>query len=626
MFDDLNTIVGNPSIRSGWGVWDAVVGGTPTTVSSRPVAAATLAMNYRLGGLNPFGYHLVNIAIHALAALTLMGMARRTLLLPAVAWSARSALWASGAAALIWTVHPLNTSSVTYTVQRVESLMTLFYLLTLYCFARGCAGGRAWHVAAWVACLLGMGTKEVMVSAPVAVLLYDRVFVAGSWPRVLNRWRVHASLAATWFALAAILCSGSNRADSAGFHFTNLTWWDYLRMQPGALLTYFKLSFWPRPLVLDYGAAMGGVDVPSHWSGYGPQGLIILTLVGATAWLLWRRPIWGWAGVLFFMVLAPTSSFLPIVTEVIAEHRFYLPLAILITLVTTSVVAWTRREGGSEGRTLTVGAALVLGVPLLAHQTYRRNTDYQSPLKLWQDTVNQCPTNDRAMVNLSFELLRVQRYADAASVLGKAVEIRPKWTDLRYGLAMALVNSGHAGEAMEQFDILLKQDPGYVPALTGKGMTLCRLGRLAEAERAFTAAVAAAPENVMALSSLGLTRANLGDARGAVAPLRHALGLSPDHVDSLKRLAWIMSTNPDASLRDGRGAIVLADRACRLTDGTDSEALDALAAAFAETGQFPLALQAIEQAIAASRHHNNLLLDTILQHRDAFREGKPWRQ
>ncbi len=246
VFDDKSEIEENPAIRHLWPLG-------PILRGPRPVVDLTFALNYSLGRLHVTGYHLVNLAIHLLAALALFGIVRRTLRLPALAgrFDEAAASVLAFCAALIWMVHPLQTGAVTYIVQRAESLMGLFYLLTLYALiraatsetatpldrenakarkteepdgpgsvarkasaisrraqhaARSGSGGQnsvassfafsrfrgqtsvvVWSVAAVAACALGMGCKEVMVTAPAALLLYDRAFIAGSFREALRR-------------------------------------------------------------------------------------------------------------------------------------------------------------------------------------------------------------------------------------------------------------------------------------------------------------------------------------------------------------------------------------------------------------------------------------------------------
>ncbi len=192
VFDDMKSIHENPTIRHLWPLADVLSPpNTATGAAGRPVVNLSLAINYALGGLEVRGYHVFNTLVHALAALTLFGVVRRTLLRPVLRERfGPAALPLSFAVALLWALHPLLTESVTCVVQRTESLMGLFYLLTLYGFIRAVDSpvpGR-WEIFSVIACLLGMATKEVMVSAPLIVLLYDRTFVAGSF-----RGRVAAS-------------------------------------------------------------------------------------------------------------------------------------------------------------------------------------------------------------------------------------------------------------------------------------------------------------------------------------------------------------------------------------------------------------------------------------------------
>ncbi len=253
IYDDMPAIVENPTIRQLWPVWKPLcppLGGK--AVSGRPLLNLSLAINYAISGNEVWSYHAANLVIHVLAALTLFGILRRTLLLPTVRdrlGSAAVAVPLAAVIALLWALHPLQTESVTYITQRAESLMGLFYLLTLYCFIRGSRGhpifasakigtvptirgecrgsgvrgqgtGRdsrpsssilppvAWYAASVTACLLGMATKEVMISAPLIVLLYDRTFCAGSFRQAWRRRPgFYAALACTWLLLGWLVLS-----------------------------------------------------------------------------------------------------------------------------------------------------------------------------------------------------------------------------------------------------------------------------------------------------------------------------------------------------------------------------------------------------------------------------------
>ncbi|MGA3008404.1 MAG: hypothetical protein ABSE59_11000, partial [Opitutaceae bacterium] len=254
--------------------------------------------------------------------------------------------------ALLWTVHPLQTECVTYVIQRAESLMGLFYLLTLYCFVRSTEyrrqetgvrsqdigdlrseGGSVtssalqsfsfsafrWRLASALCCLLGAACKEVMVSAPLMVLLYDRTFVAGSFRAAWRqRRKYYFTLAGTWLLLGYLVIATGGRGTSAGFGL-KVPWWSYALTQFRAIVRYLRLSFWPHPLVFYYGTTLA-----TRPAEIIPYALIVLLLAIGTVFALWRRPAIGFLGCWFFAILAPSSSIVPVVTETMSEHRMYL--------------------------------------------------------------------------------------------------------------------------------------------------------------------------------------------------------------------------------------------------------------------------------------------------------------
>ena len=191
IFDDISAIQQNETIHSLGRALSPPPGALP--VSGRPVVNLSFALNYALSGLNVWSYHLANLLIQALAGITLFGLVRRTLANGRTPFSDAAfpvSVSLAFSIALLWTLHPLQTESVAYTSQRAESLMGLFYLLTLYFLVRGSDAEKAgetapgrWFGLSCAACFLGMLSKEVMVSAPLMALLYDRTFLSGSFPR-----------------------------------------------------------------------------------------------------------------------------------------------------------------------------------------------------------------------------------------------------------------------------------------------------------------------------------------------------------------------------------------------------------------------------------------------------------
>src|ERR1035441_2570568 len=202
ILDDPLSIADNASIRRLWPIWPVLSPPDEAGVGGRPMLNLTYALNYAVGGASVSGYHVVNLLIHVLAGVTLFALVRHTLLRPVLAQRFGSSANALAlAVSAIWAWHPLQTESVTYISQRAESLMGLFYMLTLYCFIRGAeADGtgsrRIWFSLSVLACAAGIGTKEVMVTAPLLVFLYDRTFISGSFSGAWRRnWPPYLALA-----------------------------------------------------------------------------------------------------------------------------------------------------------------------------------------------------------------------------------------------------------------------------------------------------------------------------------------------------------------------------------------------------------------------------------------------
>jgi protein O-mannosyl-transferase len=602
VFDDVPTIVANPHVRTLWPLSRAMSAPAEVTVSGRPVAALSLALNYALapadvrdvmqppgpqaapdeGGRflrNLRGYHGVNLAIHLGAGLTLFGVVRRTLRSAALRDRFGPASTSLAAVvALLWMVHPLQTESVTYIVQRVESLMGLFFFLTLYAAIRAHDPERRvlWTVAAVFCCALGMGSKEVMVTAPVVVLLWDWLFARS----VRGRWGLYAGLAATWIVLAFVVWTES-RPSSVGARLLGWTPWSYLLTQTAVVVHYLRLSLWPSPLVIDYGWPMARSIGDVAW-----QAALLLALFGVTVVLIARRRPLGFLGAWFFLILAPTSSVLPIATEIAAEHRMYLPLAAVITAIVLGA-ARLRLRGVVAGVIVAVVAAT-----LVAH-TAARNRDYWTDEGLWEDAVEKRPDNPRARVSLGAGL-----YA-----------------------------AGRLDEAEREFRIALSLDESSAPAHLNLGSVLCAKGRVDEGVAHLERALALDPASPDAHRNLGEAHASRGELAAAVADFSAVVQAKPDDVFALNRLAWLLATSPQDRLRNGTKAVALAEHTVALTGRRDVESLDVLGAAYAETQRFADASRTAREAQAfALRAGLTAIADELAARIALYDSGQPFRE
>jgi protein O-mannosyl-transferase len=461
ILDDQSTIVDNPQIRELSRLSSVLVPEENSSMGGRPIVNLSFAINYSVGDLSVPGYHIGNVAIHLVCALLALGLIRRTLELPRL----RGRLGASSmavafAVALLWTVHPLNSEVVDYITQRTESLMAMFYLATLYSSVRALAAAPhsfRWQAVAAIACGLGMLCKESMVTAPLMVALYDRAYVFDSWKQELRARRgFYLSLAATWLILAVVISAGP-RAAVVGFS-SGVSPWTYLLNQTLVISRYLSLVVWPSSLVVFY-----GWPLPLTFVEVVPYALLIgcLFLATLTAWF--RSPAWGFLGLWFFIILAPSSSIVPIATEVGAERRMYLPLlavialAVLGTVFLWQVVLQRRPERESiftPGATAAVGiAVLVLTTASLAGRTLARNSEYSSAITLAETVVQRRPTAVAHHI-LAEQLALADRHDEAIVHLRQATAGGDSRAS--YLLGTLLFNTGNPGESIEQLEAFVR--------------------------------------------------------------------------------------------------------------------------------------------------------------------------
>jgi tetratricopeptide (TPR) repeat protein len=575
--DDYGSILDNQTIRN---LRDLVTVFSPPpgmTVSGRPLLNFSLAINHAISGREVWSYHAVNILIHAAAGLTLFGFLHRTLLLPSLRERfGEHARPLALLAALLWTLHPLQTESVTYIVQRAESLMGLFYLLTLYCYLRSVDSPHAgrWQILSVASCALGMMTKEVMVTAPIVVLLHDRAFVAGSFREAWQkRKNLYLGLEATWAILGWLVAStGGNRNGTVGPG-VDTAWYVYFLAQIKAVAHYIRLSFWPHPLCFEF----GWFEIKS-FAELAPSLAVIAPLFGLTLYGLWRHPKLGFFGAWFFGILALTSL-MPGTTQIIVEHRMYLSLAAVVTGVLLATHAWFGR------RCWPVWIVIIIA---LGATTIRRNHDYRSALALWKQTLDLRPEYglanasyglallnegrteeslpyfeksarldplmSRSQSDYAYALGRADRFAEAEVVFKRALNLNPKSADIhrRYGAMLSRMRRHR--EAMIHLDLSLKLGPEFAENYVETGVALGRAGHLRPALTMFEKALQLEPENANAHNNYGYALMLQGRAAEARHHFEEALRLNPkfssarknlDKLDQMKAGTNIPATPPE---------------------------------------------------------------------------------
>ncbi|MBI4598222.1 MAG: tetratricopeptide repeat protein [Candidatus Omnitrophica bacterium] len=488
ILDDTRWIIDNPQVRSLWRIADPhVAAPLAKSVAGRPLLTLSLALNYALGGTSVVGYHFVNVLAHLAAGLLLFGIIRRTLRSAAIAL----------AAALLWLLHPLQTSSVTYVIQRAEVLMGLCYLATLYGVIRSAASPRPkrWYAVSIAACAAGMAVKAVMVTAPLMILLYDGVFLSGSVREAWRRRRpVYLGLGATWIWLAALVITAQHGVTTPTVASAQqASPFAYGATQLGVILHYLRLAIWPAGLCIDYDWPMAATAADII-----PPLAMVAVLLAATVWALMYHPRMGYLGAWWFVILAPTSSIIPL-ADLVFEHRLYLPLAAVVLLIVLGADAIMRRMIPVVGARRALAVLLVGSAALgLGIATLHRNAVYQTEESIWRDAVAKQPRNGRAHNNVGIALGKQGRYDEAAEHFLIALSRDPANTQLYNNLGIVRSRQGRSDEAIRWYQKALQQDPDDPSVRNNLAVLLAKQGRFDDALAQYRAALRVNPDDVEA--------------------------------------------------------------------------------------------------------------------------------
>ena len=547
-YDDYNDIRDNMSIRHLWPLRDVFyIAGSG--LSTRPIANLTFALNYAMGALNPLYYHLTNLGIHIGASLAFLGVLRRTLSLPSLRkkfLSDTSTL--SLITAALWALHPLQTESVSYITQRYESLMGLFVMVTFYCVLRAAESRSkvSWEVLTALSCLLALGSKEVAVSVPFLVLLFDRTFISGTFRKAWHdRKLMYLGLIVAWIGFALVQAFAVKRTwAGVGEKSEALSWWLYALNQPSVILHYLRLVIWPYPLNLDYFWPVTRVSRQLL-----PSLLAVASLLGLTGWALVRMPKVAFLAVFFFFILAPTSSVMPIL-DLAVEHRMYLPLASVVILLVIGLHQILTKYA-KDGILLSSFSRIVITVfvacyfSALGVLTYLRNEDYKSPIDLWRSAAVNAPNNPRAHHNYAFNLAEAGFFDEALRQYTIAINQAPDIAIFQSNYGVLLGKLGHYQEALEHLRRAVKLDPNDYKYIVNLGAVLWQKGSMDSAAICFEEAIKVNPRSALpytALASIVLQRGETGRASQLV---QKAIGLEPYNPTTRYVLGMVLLAKKD---------------------------------------------------------------------------------
>lgn len=557
LFDDLETIV-ELQAPGGSGPFGPLLGLLSGRGAYRPIRSASYALDYAVSGLEPWGYHLVNIALHAGSAVLVFLIARGLF----------DRVPAALLAALVFAVHPIQTDAVTYLSGRRDVLSGLFVLGGFYAFLRYRGTGRpAFLALAILLYPLAFLSKESGIILPLLWAGYDiyrrlrehhpgggvggsvRAILNSAWATAREGRRLYLPLVvlAGGFAVYVLLFVRGTWQQS--YHGGSLAM--TLLTMSRVVLHYLGLLVFPLSLNADY--SYNAFPVTTTWTD--PRALFALLVMAGLAygWLILvaRRPLAAFGGAWFALALLPVSQIVPH-HELMAEHYLYVPsvgFALLIVGLLDPVLAEAR-----PARVLYGAAGLVL--VLLSLRTVMRNTEWRDDLTLWRTTVQTAPQSARARNNLGAAYLRRGELILAQAELEAATRIKPDFSTAHGNLGKLHLDRGELASARNALETAIMLKPSEMIPRLWLGAVLLREGREAEAEAQFQAAMSSRRSAPYARNNLGVLLARQGRFEEAAAAFREALQMMPELAEARTNLAKLVDRRdrPTRSAPSGAGA------------------------------------------------------------------------
>jgi len=638
IWDDDSYVTRNPTLRDLHGLWRIWFDVT-STPQYYPLVHTSFWLEYHAWGLNPLGFHLTNISLHAIGAVLLWRILVR-LELPG-AWLA----------AAIFAVHPVEVESVAWITERKNVLSAVFYFAAALAYLRFVSKRDEQNpkrVSVYFISLIlfvcALLSKTVACSLPAALLLVRW------WKRGRLSWRDVLPLI-PFFAigigmglLTAWLEQHHVQAQGAQWSYTFL---ERCLIAGHAICFYAAKFFWPAKLAFIYPRW----NIDAHSFAQWLFSLSVVTIAITLWYARWRVGRGPLVAMLFFIgSLFPALGFFnvyPFRYSFVADHFQYLASIGLIALASAGLNRLPRLIG-------------VLTILALAVLTWRQVSIYRDSDTLWRDTVTKSPTSWMAQNNfgalllregkeneglehyrraleldpnqfeiynnLGFTLLEMGRVRESLSSMEEAAELQPNNAAIQYNWSNALLQTGLTDEAVVHLERAIEIDPTYVPAYSNMGYALLQEGRPVESLEYLETALRIDPDFLSAHFNIANTLLQLGRTREALSHLQKALAIAPNEAEAQKNMAWIMATSPDPQIRNGAKAVELAERANQLTDGRNPVILVTLAAAYAEAGRFPDALTMAEKALRMANDSGNVALaEAARGHIALYRSWQPVR-
>ena len=526
IFDDIHNIRDNPHIRvTSLSLKNLIRAGFQSPESSRPVANISFALNYYFSGFNLVGFHLVNIMIHLASGLFLYFLTKATLKTPGLRNRSEKYGWVPFFTAFLWMVHPLQTQSVAYLVQRMNSLAAMFYIVSLLLYVKfrlktGIRNKWLPFAGCVLAGVLAVGTKEIAATLPLFIILYEWYFFQG----LSFKWgRYHFLVLGVILLLLLVISLIYLDYDPvirilSAYKHRDFTLLQRVLTQFRIVIFYVSLLLWPQPsrLNLDHDFALSYSltdPVTTLISMVVIAALIVLAILTAK-----REPLLSYGILWFFGNLAIESSVIGL--ELVFEHRNYLPSMFIILAMVALIFQYVKPTW--------MGIVFLCAVGILFTEwTFERNRVWMDELSLYRDCAEKSPAKARPHNNLGTILLSRGRLQEAVDEFQTALGLKPDYADAHYNLGIAMVKQGNLTDGISHFSETLRLQPGNVKALNNMAATLVLLERYPEAIEKLKKALKINPTDPDLHRNLALVMKKQGDLEGARQHFSRSLEINP---------------------------------------------------------------------------------------------------
>jgi protein O-mannosyl-transferase len=549
-FDDHVNIVENKNIflkTLDWSDINKTFYGVQGHKLDRPLSYFSFALNYYVGGLNPFGYHIVNFVIHYLTSVFLFLFIYHTLKLPILRERYGPASYSIALlASVLWATSPLQVTAVTYIVQRMASMTGLFYIMAMYFYLKGRTTDHRWKTCLfWGLCILSsilsLAAKENAIMLPISIWIYDLLLIqGGTFENIKKNLKVLVPVILIIGALCLWYVDISSIFNGNGYKNRPFTLMQRLLTEPRVIFFYITLLIYPisSRLTLIHDIDLS-TSLLTPWSTL-PAIFLIFMLLFLAGYIARKRPLIAFCIFFYFINHFVESSFLAL--ELIYEHRNYIPS--MFFFVPLAIVMLHAIDYFSYKKAIQFTIVAVFAVLLSAqvHTVFAWNTLFTHPLLLWTDNVKKTPTLSRPYNNLGATYWDLGCYDKSyelnakAMVLDRQTNVMNRGVTL-YNLGMYYLNvTGEYDKALNLFQSAIKAYPGYWPPYNDAAVCFIQKGNLAEAGHRLVKALSIWPENAHLRHTLGFVLLKMGEYDEAVKQSRRALSFDPDLYNSVSVL------------------------------------------------------------------------------------------